>query len=73
MAASWKAMSEESTGWDWPSLITQRVFTTGKPRRLPFSVAALKPFSQLGMNSLGMAAPLIMSTKSKFLSSQGSM
>ena len=51
-------MSEESTGWYWPSLMTTRTPMTGKPMSWPLRRTARKPFSQEGMNSRGMRPPL---------------
>jgi hypothetical protein len=39
--------------------------TTGTPRRGPLAIIDLKPFSHDGMNSRGIAPPLISSANSK--------
>ena len=64
-AASWNAMSLESTACDWPSVSATRRLTTGTPRRGDFRIIDLKPFSHDGMNSRGIAPPLISSSNSK--------
>ena len=56
-AAAWNALSEESTAWAAPSLITTRKPVTGNPIRRPFSIIDWKPFSTEGMNSVGIEPP----------------
>ena len=56
-AAAWNALSDESTEWAAPSLITTRRFATGKPISRPFFSIERKPFSTEGTNSLGIAPP----------------
>ena len=63
-AAVRNAISDESTGCDWPSLMVQRTPTMGKPMSGPFFMASLKPLSQAGMNSRGMEPPVMSSTNS---------
>ena len=63
-AAVWNAISDESTGWEAPSLSTHCTPTIGKPISGPFLTASLKPLSQAGMNSRGMMPPTISSTNS---------
>ena len=70
-AASWKAMSDESTAWLAPSLMTTRTFTTGNPSSRPLPSIERKPFSTAEMNSRGIAPPTTSSTNSG--SSRGSM
>src|SRR6185369_6177017 len=50
-AAVRKAISDESTGCEAPSLITQRTPTMGNPMSGPFFMASLNPLSQAEMNS----------------------
>ncbi len=71
-AASWNAMSDESTAWLAPSLMTTRTFTTGKPSRRPFGSIERKPFSTAEMNSRGIEPPTTSSTNSN-VCSHGSM
>ena len=51
--ASWKAMSEESTGWYLPNTSDARTSTTGYPAMTPFSMASTtlhwKPSPRLSM------------------------
>jgi len=72
-AASWKAMSEESTAWAAPSLRVTETPVTGAPMRAPLASMERKPFSTAGMNSLGTEPPTISSAKRNGSSVHGSM
>ena len=56
-AASWNAMSLDSTACDSPSLIVTFKPTTGTPSRGLLAIIDLKPFSHDGMNSRGIEPP----------------
>ena len=51
-------MSDESTACDWPSLSTTRTPMTGSADQAPLASTDVKPFSQDGMNSVGIAPPM---------------
>mmetsp|Transcript_19542 Transcript_19542/g.29298 ORF Transcript_19542/g.29298 Transcript_19542/m.29298 type:complete len:299 (+) Transcript_19542:465-1361(+) len=59
------AMTEESTGWNCPSINFAFKSTHGKPAWMPFIISASVPLRTPGMYSLGIAPPLMSLTNSK--------
>ena len=57
-------MSDESTGWNFPSTSVHRMSTIGFPLITPCCIVFTMPFSTEAMNWFGIAPPKILSTNS---------
>ena len=58
--AIWNAMSDESTGWNFPSSSVTLMSTMGFPLITPSDIVFTMPFSIDGMNCEGIAPPKIL-------------
>jgi len=66
-------MSEESTEWEAPSLMTTFTPVTGNSILGPLARHDRKPFSQAAMNCVGIAPPTTWFSKTKSSSATGSI